>query len=560
MILFGLRDRYEKHHECQITDDALVAAVKISSRYIADRFLPDKAIDLIDEAGSAARINAYMKQKAAKGEKIDKVTSMEAMEMWRALKQVSEAKEAAVRGFLFEEASLLRDREREVKKSLAALGVSVDDMVADGGLPGSATVDVGDIEAIAASWSGIPVQRMTVDEAAVLANMDDTLEQSVIGQEEAVSAVSRSLRRTRCGLKDPNRPMASMLFAGPTGVGKTELTKRLAEKYFGSAENMVRLDMSEYMERHSVSKLVGAPPGYVGFGQGGTLTEAVRRRPFTILLFDEIEKAHPDVFNILLQMMEDGRLTDSQGRVVSFKNTMIILTSNVGSKVIAKGGKTLGFDVQEVDDEEGGAEYKRMRTLVLDELKNFFRPEMLNRLDEIVCFRQLEQESVSRIARIMLKETASRMRSKGMEMALTQSAMNKLLVAGFDKEYGARPLRRAITSIVDDNLSEAILKGSIKLGDTAVVDFDEASEEFGVVSAGFGGGGAGAEGASSANTYMGVSVTAVRGDPAAAGYDVAWSSIGLELEGEEQLAMPGGVAGRMNNTVSRGPVPSDVTA
>ena len=305
-ILFGLRDRYEAHHETTITDDAIVAAVQISNRYIADRFLPDKAIDLIDEAGSAARIKKYMASKMRAGEAVDGATSMEAMELWRALKQVHEAKEAAVRGLLFEEATLLRDREREVKKNLLNLGIDVDGDGADGGQMGGAgsVVDVGDIEAVAAQWTGIPVQRMTDDEAATLATMDDSLRACVIGQEEAVSAVARSLRRTRCGLKDPNRPIASMLFAGPTGVGKTELTKSLAEKYFGSADNMVRLDMSEYMERHSVSKLVGAPPGYVGFGQGGTLTEAVRRTPFTILLFDEIEKAHPDVFNILLQMME----------------------------------------------------------------------------------------------------------------------------------------------------------------------------------------------------------------------------------------------------------------
>ena len=362
-ILFGLRERYEAHHMCEITDDAIIAAVQISSRYIADRFLPDKAIDLIDEAGSAARIKQYMFQKEQTGE-VDKATSMEAMEMWRALKQVSEAKEAAVRGLLFEEATLLRDREREVKNNLTKLGVKIDELTGDGAY-GGAKVTIDEIESVAAMWSGIPVQRMTLDEAEILANMDEDLSGSVIGQEEAVSAVSRSLRRTRCGLKDPNRPIASMLFAGPTGVGKTELTKRLAEKYFGSEDNMVRLDMSEYMERHSVSKLVGAPPGYVGFGQGGTLTEAVRRKPFTILLFDEIEKAHPDVFNILLQMMEDGRLTDSQGRVVSFKNCLIVLTSNVGSKAISKGGGGLGFQLQD-DDEEGSAEYRRIRTKVLD--------------------------------------------------------------------------------------------------------------------------------------------------------------------------------------------------
>ena len=303
----------------------------------------------------------------------------------------------------------------------------------------------------------------------MLSGMDESLRACVIGQDEAVEAVSRAIQRTRCGLKDPNRPIGSMLFAGPTGVGKTELTKCLAGKFFGSEDCMVRLDMSEYMERHSVSKLVGAPPGYVGFGQGGTLTEAVRRRPFTILLFDEIEKAHPDVFNVLLQIMEDGRLTDSQGRVVSFKNVLVVLTSNVGSKVIVKGGQQLGFSL-DVDGEEG--EYAGMRQKVLDELKNFFRPEMLNRLDEVVCFRQLDETSVEKIARIMLRETAARMREKGMELAITPAAMTKILDVGFDKEYGARPLRRAITSVVDDTLSEALLRGVIAEGDTAVIDFD----------------------------------------------------------------------------------------
>ena len=452
-----------------------------------------------------------------------------------ALKQVSEAKEAAVRGLLFEEATLLRDREREVKNNLTKLGVKIDELTGDGAY-GGAKVTIDEIESVAAMWSGIPVQRMTLDEAEILANMDEDLSGSVIGQEEAVSAVSRSLRRTRCGLKDPNRPIASMLFAGPTGVGKTELTKRLAEKYFGSEDNMVRLDMSEYMERHSVSKLVGAPPGYVGFGQGGTLTEAVRRKPFTILLFDEIEKAHPDVFNILLQMMEDGRLTDSQGRVVSFKNCLIVLTSNVGSKAISKGGGGLGFQLQD-DDEEGSAEYRRIREKVLDELKNFFRPEMLNRLDEIVCFKQLEKESVQRIARLMLRETAGRMRTKGMEMALTASAMDKLLETGFDKEYGARPLRRAITSIIDDNLSEAMLRGVIQEGDVAVVDYDASTDQFEAAAVDAVGTAMGVKssssGANTENTYYGVSVTGIKGDPASQGFDVQWSSVGLDLEGEE---------------------------
>ena len=552
-ILFGLRDRYENHHRCRITDDAIVAAVHLSSRYIADRFLPDKAIDIIDEAGSAARIDAYMKQKEtalAAGEDID-AASMEQMHHWRTLKQVTEKKLEAIAEGAYDEASLLRDRELEVKASLEKLGVDIDARAAAGGLPGSSVVDVSDVERVASSWSGIPTQRMSADEASVLSGMDESLRACVIGQDEAVEAVSRAIQRTRCGLKDPNRPIGSMLFAGPTGVGKTELTKCLAAKFFGSEDCMVRLDMSEYMERHSVSKLVGAPPGYVGFGQGGTLTEAIRRRPFTILLFDEIEKAHPDVFNVLLQIMEDGRLTDSQGRVVSFKNVLVVLTSNVGSKVIVKGGQQLGFAL-EVDDGESG-EYARMRQKVLDELKNFFRPEMLNRLDEVVCFRQLDETSVEKIARLMLRETAGRMREKGMELAVTPAAMTKILDVGFDKEYGARPLRRAITSVVDDNLSEALLRGVIAEGDVAVVDYDPDAVARR--------GGAAEDEGTSGNSHFGVSVLGVAGDPDAAGIPTAWSSFGADFEEEdESIYRPGGVAGR-SNVVSRGPVPAnDVVA
>ena len=562
-ILRGLRSRYEKYHRVSYTDAALDAAVAISHRYIADRFLPDKAIDLIDEAGSKARIDAYMAAKEselASGADMD-AASMEQMDQWRQLKEVSSMKEERIREGLFEEASLLRARELEVKKCLVDNGVDAFDV--DG--VGPQVVDVDEIEHVAAAWSGIPVQRMTADEAEVLSNMDDALRSCVIGQDEAVNAVARSMRRARCGLKDPNRPIASMLFAGPTGVGKTELTKCLAERYFGSADTMVRLDMSEYMERHSVSKLVGAPPGYVGFGQGGTLTEAVRRKPFTILLFDEIEKAHPDVFNILLQMMEDGRLTDSQGRVVSFKNTLIVLTSNVGAKMIAKGGNTLGFDVDvEPEDGEETAAYKRMRDKVLDELKNFFRPEMLNRLDEIVCFKQLEEDHVARIAQLMLRETAERMRTKGMEMALTPAAMAKLLEIGFDKEYGARPLRRAITSVVDDNLSEALLRGAIAEGDTAVIDYDPgyadgpAADRGGFVSP------------VSAmttkpgseqpeNVYLGVSVVGVAGDPASAGIETAFCSYGADFSEADEEIFKTAVRG---NVVARGGsnVTNDVTA
>ena len=341
--------RYESHHGCQYTDDALEAAVKISSRYIPDRFLPDKALDLIDEAGSKARIDRYFEIKESDqnaGATLDAV-SMEQMDQWRQLKEVRTMKELRISEENFEEASLLRAREMEVTKALVANGVASGSISHE-----NLVVGVSEIEHIASCWSGVPVQKITQHESGVLTNMAGTLSKDVVGQAEAVGAVTRAMRRARCGLNSADRPIASLLFAGPTGVGKTELVKALAERFFGSQDNMTRLDMSEYMERHSVSKLIGAPPGYAGFGQGGTLTEAVRRKPFGVLLLDEIEKAHPDVWNVLLQMMEDGRLTDSNGRVVSFKNTLIVLTSNVGSKAIAKGGNTLGFLVHVDENSE----------------------------------------------------------------------------------------------------------------------------------------------------------------------------------------------------------------
>ena len=378
-------------------------------------------------------------------------------------------KEERIREGLFEEASLLRARELEVKKSLVENGVDAFDV--DG--CGPQVVDVDEIEHIAAAWSGIPVQRMTADEATVLSNMDDALRSCVIGQDEAVNAVARSMRRARCGLKDPNRPIASMLFAGPTGVGKTELTKCLAERYFGSADTMVRLDMSEYMERHSVSKLVGAPPGYVGFGQGGTLTAAVRRKPFTILLFDEIEKAHPDVFNMMLQILEDGRLTDSKGRVVDFKNTLIILTSNVGSSVIEKGGGGLGF---QLNDDAEDTSYQRIKSLVNEELKNYFRPEFLNRLDEIIVFRQLNKNEVREIAAIMLDQVFKRLKEKDITLDVTDRFKDRLVDEGFNPTYGARPLRRAVMRLLEDNLAEKMLNGDIGEGSSCIMDVNAAGE------------------------------------------------------------------------------------
>jgi ATP-dependent Clp protease ATP-binding subunit ClpC len=555
-ILFGLRSRYESHHGCQYTDDALEAAVKISSRYIPDRFLPDKALDLIDEAGSKARIDRYFEIKESDqnaGATLDAV-SMEQMDQWRQLKEVRTMKELRISEENFEEASLLRAREMEVTKALVANGVASGSISHE-----NLVVGVSEIEHIASCWSGVPVQKITQHESGVLTNMAGTLSKDVVGQAEAVGAVTRAMRRARCGLNSADRPIASLLFAGPTGVGKTELVKALAERFFGSQDNMTRLDMSEYMERHSVSKLIGAPPGYAGFGQGGTLTEAVRRKPFGVLLLDEIEKAHPDVWNVLLQMMEDGRLTDSNGRVVSFKNTLIVLTSNVGSKAIAKGGNTLGFLVHVDENSEDSAAYGRMRLKVLDELKTVFRPEMLNRLDEIVCFKQLEQAHVIEIARLMLRETADRMRVKGMEMALTKSAMAKLLEVGFDKEYGARPLRRAITSIVDDNLSEALLRGTINEGDVALVDYDPGYGSLTSTNSPK----EATKGSGAPNAYHGVRVVGISGDEySARNLDAAWCSFGNDFEEEEENVeeltyQQGRVVG---NVVARGPVTNDVVA
>jgi ATP-dependent Clp protease ATP-binding subunit ClpC len=334
----------------------------------------------------------------------------------------------------------------------------------------SAVVDSEEIAHIVASWTGVPVNKLTESESEKLLHMEDTLHQRLIGQEDAVKAVSRAIRRARVGLKNPNRPIASFIFSGPTGVGKTELTKALATYFFGSEEAMIRLDMSEYMERHTVSKLIGSPPGYVGYNEGGQLTEAVRRRPYTVVLFDEIEKAHPDIFNMLLQILEDGRLTDAKGRTVDFKNTLIILTSNIGSKVIEKGGGGIGF---EFDDDKSEAQYNRIRSLVNEELKNYFRPEFLNRLDEIIVFRQLNKEEVKQIAEILLKDVFKRLTEQEITLEVTEKFKERLVEEGFNPAYGARPLRRAIMRLLEDVLAEEILSGRVSEGDTALVDVDE---------------------------------------------------------------------------------------
>ncbi|MBC5798007.1 ATP-dependent Clp protease ATP-binding subunit [Sphaerospermopsis sp. LEGE 00249] len=446
-ILYGLRGAYEQHHKVTIADDAIIAAAQLSDRYISDRFLPDKAIDLIDEAGSRVRLRH------------SRIINNKELKLQ--LKNVSKDKAEAIRVQDFGKASKLRQEEIELQTKL-----DLEENLQTLNIP---SVDEEDIAEIVASWTGVPVNKLTESESELLLHLEDTLHTRLIGQEQAVTAVSRAIRRARVGLKNPNRPIASFIFSGPTGVGKTELAKALAAYFFGSEDSMIRLDMSEYMESHNVSKLIGSPPGYVGYDEGGQLTEAVRRKPYTVLLFDEIEKAHPDVFNMLLQLLDDGHLTDAKGRKVDFKNTLIILTSNIGSKVIEKGGMSLGFEF----DNQADASYQRIRNLVNEELKNYFRPEFLNRLDEIIVFSQLNKEEVKQIADIMLREVANRLTEKGIKLEVTAAFKELVVREGYDPSYGARPLRRAIMRLLEDSLAEAILSSQIIEGDTAIMDVDD---------------------------------------------------------------------------------------
>jgi ATP-dependent Clp protease ATP-binding subunit ClpC len=454
-ILYGLRERYEQHHKLKILDEALEAAAKLSDRYISDRYLPDKAIDLVDEAGSRVRLINSQLPPAAK-------------ELDRELREILKQKDDAVRSQDFDQAGELRDREMEIKEQIRNIASTKKNESESG--EDSPVVDSEEIAHIVASWTGVPVNKITESESEKLMHMEDTLHQRIIGQEDAVKAISRAIRRARVGLKNPNRPIASFIFSGPTGVGKTELTKALATYFFGSEDAMIRLDMSEYMERHTVSKLIGSPPGYVGYNEGGQLTEAVRRRPYTVVLFDEIEKAHPDIFNMLLQILEDGRLTDAKGRTVDFKNTLLILTSNIGSKVIEKGGGGLGF---EFADDQQEAKYNRIRSLVNEELKSYFRPEFLNRLDEIIVFRQLNKDEVKEISEILLKEVFQRLTEQEITLEVTDKFKDRLVDEGYNPAYGARPLRRAIMRLLEDVLAEEILSGRLGEGDTATVDIDE---------------------------------------------------------------------------------------
>ncbi|MEM6598523.1 MAG: ATP-dependent Clp protease ATP-binding subunit [Cyanobacteria bacterium P01_C01_bin.69] len=462
-ILHGLRDRYEQHHKLKILDEALDAAAHLSDRYISDRYLPDKAIDLIDEAGSRVRLLNSQLPPAAK-------------ELDKELRQVLKDKDNAVRSQDFDKAGELRDRDMEIKAEIRTIAQTKKDEAAAGETKeDSPQVTEEDIAHIVASWTGVPVNKLTESESEKLLHMEDVLHQRLIGQDEAVRAISRAIRRARVGLKNPNRPIASFVFSGPTGVGKTELAKSLATYFFGAEEAMIRLDMSEFMERHTVSKLIGSPPGYVGYNEGGQLTEAVRRRPYTVVLFDEIEKAHPDVFNMLLQILEDGRLTDAKGRTVDFKNTLLILTSNIGSKVIEKGGGGLGF---ELEADQAESQYNRIRSLVNEELKQYFRPEFLNRLDEIIVFRQLTKDEVKEISVILLKEVFSRLGEQGITLEVTEKFKDRLVEEGYNPSYGARPLRRAIMRLLEDSLAEEILSGRIKDGDTATVDIGEDGKVF----------------------------------------------------------------------------------
>ena len=456
-ILRGLRDKYEAHHKVKITDEAIESAVKMSSRYIADRYLPDKAIDLIDEAASIVRLNAQTIPQNLK-------------DMEDEIKRLEQEKQSAVTSQDFESAAKLRDKQNNLKKLLADekekwKNVSSHEVK-------SVTTD--EIASVVSQWTGIPVNQLTKEESERLLNMEKILHERIVGQDKAVSSIARAIRRGRVGLKNPKRPIGSFIFLGPTGVGKTELCKTLAEAMFGDENAIIKLDMSEYMEKHTVSKLIGSPPGYVGFDEGGQLTEKVRRHPYSVVLFDEIEKAHPDVFNMLLQILEDGVLTDSQGRKVSFKNCIIIMTSNVGANKITDSKLAMGFN----HSEDGKDSAKTIGELVMPDLKRTFKPEFLNRLDEIIVFNQLEKDDIKEIARRMLKTLIKRVKDMDIDIEFTDEAVSALADEGFDKTYGARPLRRAIQSKIEDRLSELILDGTVKPNTKCTVDFKDGEFTF----------------------------------------------------------------------------------
>ena len=448
-ILEGLRDKYEAHHNVEITDEAIDAAVNLSVRYINDRFLPDKAIDLIDEAASRVKMRKYTRPENLK-------------DLEEKIAELEKEKDEAIRLQDFEKAASLRDKERETKEKLEKDKQKWENK----NNRSVTTLTKEDIADVIASWTKIPVKKLTQDENEKLKHLEEELHKRVVGQKEAVEAVSKAIRRGRVGLKDPNRPIGSFLFLGPTGVGKTELSKALAENLFGNEDSMIRVDMSEYMESHSVSKLIGSPPGYVGFDDGGQLTEKIRRKPYAVILFDEIEKAHPDVMNMLLQILEDGRLTDSGGRTVNFKNTVIIMTSNVGARAITD-KKALGFTEVQSDKETADKEYESVKKDVMAELKKEFRPEFINRIDEIIVFHKLVQNEIDQIIDIMLKQVEKRMEEQNINIEIDKSVKELISKKGIDTNYGARPLRRAIQSMLEDKIAESILDGIVKPGSKA---------------------------------------------------------------------------------------------
>lgn len=463
-ILKGIKDKYEAHHKVKITDEAIESAVKLSTRYIGDRYLPDKAIDLIDEAASRVRLRSYTAPSDLK-ELEDKKKSVEAEKL------------SAVNAQEFERAAALRDEERKLDKEIKDKKENWHDMAGKS----HDEVTPADIADIVSSWTGVPVTQLSTEESDRLLHMEDELHRRIVGQDEAVEAVSRAIRRGRVGLKDPKKPIGSFIFLGPTGVGKTELCKALAAAMFGDENAMIRLDMSEYMEKHTVSRLIGSPPGYVGYDEGGQLTEKVRRKPYSVVLFDEIEKAHPDVFNMLLQILDDGVLTDGQGRRVDFKNCIIIMTSNVGAKLISQKQKAFGFaaGAKELEQNE-----KEIKDAVMGELRNTFRPEFLNRVDDIIVFQRLTKENIKEIASRLLAVLRKRVEDMGIEVTFSDEAVSKIADAGFDDVYGARPLKRAIQSRIEDALSEEMLKGNVKKGGKYICNvkddkfvFDNAEEK-----------------------------------------------------------------------------------
>jgi ATP-dependent Clp protease ATP-binding subunit ClpC len=449
-ILFGLRDKYEAHHQVRITDSALEAAVKLSSRYINDRYLPDKAIDLMDEAASKVRLSTY-------------TSSPEIKDLEQEIKRLEDEKEKAIKAEAYEKAGEIKKQQEAAQEQLEKQKVLDEKHRQEKQL----VVSDNEIAEIVASWTKIPVKKLAEEETERLQNLESILHQRVVGQEEAVGAVAKAIRRGRVGLKDPNRPIGSFLFLGPTGVGKTELSKALAEAMFGSENSIIRVDMSEYMEKHSVSKLIGSPPGYVGYDEGGQLSEKVRQNQYSVILFDEVEKAHPDVFNILLQVLDDGHITDAQGRKVSFKNTIVIMTSNAGAQNIVE-PKRLGF-ASVINETE---EYKRMKDGVMDEVKRIFKPEFINRIDEIIVFHQLTKENIKQIVGIMIASIGKRSKAQmNISLETSDEVVAHLAEVGFDPKYGARPLRRAIQTNIEDKLAEAILAGTIKEGDTVRVEY-----------------------------------------------------------------------------------------